>query len=86
MAAKPFKSMYLYTYLQALVGLELELSIKRSAGVAQEVNRRYPLHSGDEVCKRGIQPGFETKGGCLQNGPLQKDSYPPKIKKKELKV
>ena len=35
--------------------------IKRLAGIAPEVNLRIPLHSGDEVRKLGIHPGFETQ-------------------------
>ena len=36
--------------------------VKRSAGVALEVNLRNPLHAGDEAHKWGIHPGFETQG------------------------
>ena len=39
---------------------------KRLAGVAPEVNPRHPLHTGDEVCKRRIHPGFETKARLHQ--------------------
>ena len=42
------------------------LAVKWSAGVAQEVNLRNPLHIGDKACKWGIQTGFETKGTCYQ--------------------
>ena len=37
------------------------LAIKRLAGVAPEVFLRNPFHTGDETCKQGIQPGFETQ-------------------------
>ena len=35
---------------------------KWSAGVTPEVNLTNPLHAGEEACKWGIQPGFETQG------------------------
>ena len=38
------------------------LGVKRSAGVASEVNLRKPLQAGDKVHKQGIYPGFETLG------------------------
>ena len=34
----------------------------RSSGVTPEVNLRNPLHAGDEECKGGVHPGFETQG------------------------
>ena len=42
------------------------LAVKRSAGIALEVNLRNPLHAAEEAHKQGIQPGFETKGGRHQ--------------------
>ena len=33
-----------------------------SAGVVLGVNLRNPLHVGNEVCKQGIHPGYETQG------------------------
>ena len=35
---------------------------QRSAGLASAVNLRNLLHAGDETCKQGIHPGFETQG------------------------
>ena len=37
------------------------LAIKRSAGVAPEVNLRNLLRTGEEACKRGIHYDFETR-------------------------
>ena len=42
------------------------LAVKRLAIVTSEVNLRNPLHTGDEVCKQGIHPGFETQGRLHQ--------------------
>ena len=42
------------------------LTVKRSAGVAPEVNLRNPLHVGEEACKPGINLGFEIQGRCRQ--------------------
>ena len=33
----------------------------RFAGVASEVNQRNPSHTGDETCKQGNNPDFETQ-------------------------
>ena len=52
--------MYVYKYVNQK-GSAAILAIKRSAGIAPEVNLRNPLHTGDEAYKRGIQPGFKTK-------------------------
>ena len=38
------------------------LAANRSAGVAQEVNLRNPLHTGDKAYKGGIHSGFENQG------------------------
>ena len=39
------------------------IAVKRSAGVAPDVNIRNHLRVGEEACKRGIHnPGFETYG------------------------
>ena len=38
------------------------LAIKRSAGVAPEVNLRISLHAGKEASKQEIHPGFENQG------------------------
>ena len=38
------------------------LVVSRSAGVAREVNLMNPLKTGEEACKQGIHPDFETKG------------------------
>ena len=38
------------------------MAVKRSAGVAPEVNLRNPLHAGEEARKPAIHPGFETQG------------------------
>ena len=42
------------------------LAIKRSAGVAPEVNLRNPLCTGQTAHKQGIHSGFETQGKCHQ--------------------
>ena len=58
------------------------LAVKRLAGVALEVNLRYPLHTGNTkhiqyIC--AIYPGLETQGRCHQKSqqgcqwPYQKD-------------
>ena len=66
-------SHHLYLNLHILISLSLHLPIvsshhlyltlhiKRSAGVAPEVNLGNPLCTGEEACKRGIHPGFETQ-------------------------
>ena len=38
------------------------LVIKRSAGVALEMNLRNPSHVGQEARKQGIHPGFGNQG------------------------
>ena len=43
-------------------GLAAMLATKRSAGVAPEVNLRFPLHSGTKHTGKGIHSGFETQG------------------------
>ena len=61
------------------------LAIKRSAGVAPEVNVRTPLHAGEKACKPGIHPAFETQGRSMKKGyqwPHKKKLCFPKIKKK----
>ena len=47
-------------------GLAAMLAIKRSAGVAPEVNLRNPWNAGGEAHKQGIHPGFETQDRCPQ--------------------
>ena len=42
------------------------LATKRSAGVAPDINLRYPLCIGHKACKSGIDPSFETQGICHQ--------------------
>ena len=51
------------------------LAVKRSAGVAPEVNLRNPLRTEDETCaawirdeacKQVINPGFEAQVRCCQ--------------------
>ena len=60
------------------------LAIKRSAGVAPEINLRNPLHVGYKACKQGIHPGFETQGRCHQKSDtvVKEDRYPPKLIRK----
>ena len=43
-------------------GLVELLDSKRSAGVAPNVNRRNPLHVGNDTGKWGIELGFGTQG------------------------
>ena len=50
------------------------LAIKRSGGVAPEVNLRNPLDTGKKAHQRGIHPGFETQGSGLT-----KRTCPPPI-------
>ena len=42
------------------------LAIKRSTGVAPEVNLRNQLHAGDNTRYQGLHPGFETQPRCHQ--------------------
>ena len=42
------------------------LTIRRSVGVAPEMNPRNLLHTGNESGKQEIHLGFETQGRCLQ--------------------
>ena len=49
----------LYKYMDHK-GSAAMLPIKRSAGVASEVNLRNPLYVGKKAHKKGIHPGFET--------------------------
>ena len=37
-------------------------TLKRSAGVAPEMNLGIPLHTGNKVHRQGIHSGFETQG------------------------
>ena len=61
----------------------------QSVGVTPEVNLRNSWHIGDKARKQGIHPGFETQGRHHQKSKTgvsvapQKDSCPPKIKKKK---
>ena len=41
------------------------LAVKRSAGVAAEVNLRNPLYADNKAGKQGIHPGFEIQDRCL---------------------
>ena len=47
-------------------GLADRLTVKKSAGVAQEVNLRTTLRAKKEARKQGINRGFETQGRCHQ--------------------
>ena len=47
------------------------LAIKRSAGVAPEVNLMELLHPGEEAGKQGTHHGFETWGQMLPRSPEQ---------------
>ena len=44
------------------LGSNVMLAVKRSAGVALEVNPRNAFHTSEEACKPGIHPDFETQG------------------------
>ena len=55
--------------------------VKRWAGVTPEVNRRNPLHAGEETGKQGIHPDFETEGSCHQKSKNRDISAPPQKKK-----
>ena len=37
------------------------LATKRSVGVGLDINLRNQLHTGDEACKQGIQPGLKHR-------------------------
>ena len=50
----------------------------QSAGVAPEVNLRNSLYAGEEACKRGIHPGFETQGRRHQKSKTGVSVAPPK--------
>ena len=54
------------------------LIIKRSAGVAKEVNLRNPLHIGDKVHKSGIHPDFETQGRRHQKSKTGRQTVAPR--------
>ena len=59
--------------------------IKRSPGVAPEVNLRNPLHAGDEAGKQEIHPGFEILSRHHQkpktgtSGPTERTYVPQKF-------
>ena len=63
-------------------------AVKRSAGVAPEVNLRNPFHACDEACKQGIHPSLEIPGQTspdVQNRVSvahKEDCCPPKIGRK----
>ena len=59
------------------------LVAKRSAGVAPEVNMRNPWHEGDEACKQGIHPDFETRKSKIgvSVAPQKKTSVLQKLNK-----
>ena len=42
------------------------LAVKRSVGVAPEVNLRNPLQAGEKAWQQGIHPAIETRGRCHQ--------------------
>ena len=55
------------------------ISVKRSAGVAPEVNLRDLLHTGDQACKRGDPPlRFESQGSHHQKSKNGSISGPTK--------
>ena len=53
------------------------LAIKRSAGVAPEVNLRISLHAGKEASKQGIHPGLKIRVDITRN-PRQEYQWPHK--------
>ena len=61
------------------------LAVKRSAGVALDVNLRNAFHTSEEACKPRIHPGFETHGRYHQKSKTvvsvasQKGPMPSKI-------
>ena len=57
MLCRHHHSMYKYVDHKGLAAM---LAMKRSTGVAPEVNLWNPLHAGIKTCKRGTHPGFET--------------------------
>ena len=72
------------------------MAVKRSSGVAPEVNLRNSLHADNKAGKQGIHPGFETQGKChhksktgismaLQKG-LMSSIFFKKIKIKNLNI
>ena len=54
------------------------LAIKRSAGVAPQVNLRNPQYTGDEAGKWRIYPGFETQDRHYQESKIEKQVAPQK--------
>ena len=52
------------------LGSNVMLAVKRSAGVALEVNLRNAFHTSEEACKPGIHSGFKTQGKRHQTGVL----------------
>ena len=71
---EPHQYLYVYEYMD-----KKRFSCnpgQRSAGVTPQVNLRNPLHAGAEVCKQGIDPGFETQGKCQERSKNRVTSGP----------
>ena len=56
------------------------LAVKRSAGVAPEVNLRNPLCAVKIACKWGIHPGFKTQGRRHQKSRTGVSVAPQKVR------
>ena len=79
-------SVFQYLYVDKYVdqkGSAAMPAVKKSAGVAPEVNLRNPLHAGDEACKQEMHPGFETQGRLHQKS---KSGVPVALTKKNWKT
>ena len=83
---------YFWNLLKIFIFQKTMLGVKKSADVAQEVNLRNSLHSGEEEYKWGIHLGFETRSGHHQKFKTgasvtpQKGLMPSKIKKRNMEL
>ena len=55
----PHQCLYMCKYVDQK-GLVAILAVKKSVGVAPEVNLRNLLNTVNKVCEQGIHPDFET--------------------------
>ena len=69
--------MYIYKYVDQNVRLAM-LAIKRSAGVAPEMNLGNPLRTGDNAWNQETHSGFETQGRHHQKSKNRGISGPTK--------
>ena len=77
-----FQYLYVHKYVDQKDSAAMP-AVKRSAGVAPEVNLRNPLHAGDEACKEEMYPGFETQDRLHRRS---KSGVPVASQTKNLKI